>query len=332
MKKKIIGITIGDPAGIGPEIILKALLDHAEIYELCTPVVFGPQIVLKNYLKLFGMSAGLITIQDIDKIPEHLFKGDILVFNTPVVEPIPEPGEISASGGLMSFKAITSAIQQASEKKITAIATAPINKQSLKISEVPFLDHTAIFSNFTDSPDTMTMFLTENLRIFFYSRHIPFKEIVNSLNEEKLLATIQHCHHYLEQMGIQNPHLAVAALNPHGGEDGLFGTEEIDIMVPAIERARMGNIRVSGPIPADSVFHLAHRGRYDAVLSLYHDQGHIAAKTLDFFKTISLTLGLPFLRTSVDHGTAFEIAGRGIANETSMVEAIKAAAQYGWER
>ncbi len=330
MNKKIIGITIGDPAGIGPEIILKALLQHPEIHEICTPVVFGPQVVLKHYLNLLGLAGSLITITDLDKLPERLFAGDILLFNTPVVEPLPEPGEISASGGQMSFKAITAAIQQALDKKLSAIATAPINKQSLKISEVPFLDHTAIFANFTDSPDTMTMFLTESLRIFFYSRHIPFKEIVNSLNEERLLTTIQNCHRYLEQMGIQNPHLAVAALNPHGGEDGLFGTEEIDIMLPAIERAKMANIRVSGPIPADSVFHLAHRGRYDAVLSLYHDQGHIAAKTLDFFKTISLTLGLPFLRTSVDHGTAFEIAGRGIANETSMVEAIKAAAQYSW--
>ncbi|MHB2148796.1 4-hydroxythreonine-4-phosphate dehydrogenase PdxA [Calditrichota bacterium LG25] len=332
MKKKHVGITLGDPAGIGPEIVLKALLNHPEVYELCTPVVFGPLPVLKKYLTLFGMEASLISINDFKKAPEKLFQNDILVFNTPLVEPIPEPGQISAAGGENSFKAINAAIEQALEKNICAIATAPINKQSLKKTQIPFLDHTAIFTNLTDSHHTMTLFVTGNLRIFFYSRHIPFKEIVNALDEERLLETIKVCHQYLKQMGFENPHLAVAALNPHAGEDGLFGTEEIDIITPAIERARMANIRVTGPIPADSVFHLASRGRYEAVLSLYHDQGHIAAKTLDFFGTISLTLGLPFLRTSVDHGTAFEIAGKGIANETSMVEAIKAAARYAWEK
>ncbi|APF19297.1 4-hydroxythreonine-4-phosphate dehydrogenase PdxA [Caldithrix abyssi] len=331
MKTKHIGITLGDPAGIGPEIVLKALLNHPEVYELCTPVVFGPLPVLKKYLTLFGMEASLISINDFKKAPEKLFQNDILVFNTPLVEPIPEPGQISAAGGENSFKAINAAIEQALEKNICAIATAPINKQSLKKTQIPFLDHTAIFTNLTDSHHTMTLFVTGNLRIFFYSRHIPFKEIVNALDEERLLETIKVCNQYLKQMGFENPHLAVAALNPHAGEDGLFGTEEIDIITPAIERARMANIRVTGPIPADSVFHLASRGRYEAVLSLYHDQGHIAAKTLDFFGTISLTLGLPFLRTSVDHGTAFEIAGKGIANETSMVEAIKAAARYAWE-
>ena len=330
MAKKIIGITVGDPAGIGPEIVLKALLQHPEIYEICTPVVFAPPIVLKEYLKLLALPGSLITITDLEKVPQRLFEGDIVVFNTPLVEPLPAPGEISAAGGEMSFKAITAAIGQALEKKISAIATAPINKQSLKATQVPFLDHTAIFANFTDSQNTMTLFVTGNLRIFFYSRHIPFKQIVRALDQDKLFTTIQTCHHYLKQMGFTHPHLAVAALNPHAGEDGLFGTEEMDIITPAIERARAHNLRVTGPIPADSVFHLAHRGRYDAVLSLYHDQGHIAAKTLDFFRTISLTLGLPFLRTSVDHGTAFEIAGKGVASETSMVEAIKAAARYCW--
>ncbi len=330
MEKKYIAITIGDPAGIGPEIILKALLNHPEVYEQCVPVVFGPYIVLKNYLEMLGLEASLIKINDLQNPPPKLFANDILVFNTPLVEPLPAPGEISAAGGEISFKAVKAAIDQALAHRVCAVVTAPINKQSLKATQVPFLDHTAIFTNLTDSQDTMTLFVTGNLRIFFYSRHIPFKDIVKTLNEDQLLQTLTTCHRYLKQLGFDNPTLAVAALNPHAGEDGLFGTEEIDILQPAIERARMAGLRVSGPIPADSVFHLGHRGRYDAVLSLYHDQGHIAAKTLDFFGTVSLTLGLPFLRTSVDHGTAFEIAGKGIANETSLVEAIKAAARYAW--
>ncbi len=330
MSKKVIGITMGDPAGIGPEIILKALLKHPEIYEHCLPVVFGVESVFRKYAKLLNLNAHFITINDLGNLPTRLFSGDILIYQTPLVQPLPEPGTVSAAGGEMSFKAITTAIGQALAQKLNSIVTAPINKLSLKATQVPFLDHTAIFTNFTESQETMTLFVTNQLRIFFYSRHIPFRDIVKTLDEERLLRTIKICQNYLNQMGFKEPHLAVAALNPHAGEEGLFGREEIEIIEPAIERARLAGLNVSGPIPADSVFHLGSLGRFDAVLSLYHDQGHIAAKTLDFFGTISLTLGLPFLRTSVDHGTAFEIAGKGRASEMSMFRAIMAAVQYSW--
>ncbi len=330
MSLKRVAITIGDPAGIGPEIILKALLDHADELQNCIPIVFGPKAVLIRYLKLFNRQASVISLKSLDNLPERPQKEQIYLFETEIVQPLPNPGEISAAGGSMAFKAIKTAIEMGLEKKVHAVVTAPINKQSLKATQVPFLDHTSIFSAFTESSNTMTMFLTGNLRIFFYSRHIAFKDIVASLDQKKLLTTILTAIGYLEKMGFDYPRLAVAALNPHAGENGLFGDEEQRIIQPAIQQARDAGWNVYGPIPADSVFHLAWRGRYDAVLSLYHDQGHIAAKTLDFFGTVSVTLGLPFLRTSVDHGTAFEIAGRGVANETSMVKAIQAAAKYAW--
>jgi 4-hydroxythreonine-4-phosphate dehydrogenase len=168
------------------------------------------------------------------------------------------------------------------------------------------------------------------MRVFFYSRHIPFAEISAALDIENLVNTLSDCQRYLNQIGIENPKQALAALNPHGGDYGLFGTEEIDILEPAVKRAVQNGVNVEGPIPADSVFHLASEGTYDSVLSLYHDQGHIAAKTYDFHRTVALTMGLPFLRTSVDHGTAFDIAGKGLASEISMVEAVKAAITYYW--
>ncbi len=330
MSLKRIGITIGDPAGIGPEIIVKALTDHPEIYELCTPVVFAPRAILKRQIAFLVKPAQLVTVTDLANLQEPLEPGQIALFETPLVTPLPSPGETSAAGGEIAFKSIKAAIEQASEKQIDAVVTAPINKQSLKATQIPFLDHTAMFTELTGSQDTMTLFVTGSLRIFFYSRHIPFREIVDHLTEEKLIETIRSCMLHLDKLGFARAHLAVAALNPHAGEGGLFGDEEIRIIKPAILKAREEGFRIAGPISADSVFHLAHKGRFDAVLSLYHDQGHIAAKTLDFFRTVSVTLGLPFLRTSVDHGTAFEIAGQNVADETSMVEAIKTAARFAW--
>ena len=174
----------------------------------------------------------------------------------------------------------------------------------------------------------MTMFQTGRLRIFFATRHLAFKDIAANLTVDKLLESIRSASFYLKKFGIPAPALAVAALNPHGSDGGLMGDEEIRIIRPAIELAQRELVDVRGPVPADSVFHLAREGMFDGVLSLYHDQGHIAAKTLDFHGTISMTLGLPFLRTSVDHGTAFDIAGRGVASEAGMIAAIDAAVQY----
>ncbi len=327
LMKKIIGITAGDPAGIGPEIIIKSLTRFPEIYTSLNPVVFGHPRVLEKQAKNDGITVELEILKDTDNLPE-LHPGKIAVIPVNHTGSLPAPGKISAEAGKLAFKAIRMAIDQAQLGKIDAIATAPINKEALKAAAVPYLDHTEILTELTGSKNTMTLFITGKLRIFFYSRHIPFNKISASLDKGKIVETLGHCHRYLQQIGIGRPRLALAALNPHAGENGLFGSEEIKILNPAVTTARKLGLDISGAIPADSVFQLAIEGEFDAVLSLYHDQGHIAAKSYDFYRTISLTMGLPFLRTSVDHGTALNLAGQNKANATSMAEAIKAAAYY----
>jgi 4-hydroxythreonine-4-phosphate dehydrogenase len=293
--KPRIGITTGDPAGIGPEIVAKTLADPA-IRELCEPVVFG-------------------MTEDAD-----IRRAGI------------EYGAVSAAGGKAAFEAIEGAVRAFREGKIDAIATAPLNKESLRAAGVPYIGHTEILAGLTGSDDPLTMFETLSLRSFFLTRHVSLRAACDLVTEERVYRYLVRCAKAMrDNLGIADPLIAVAGLNPHCGEHGLFGSEE-ECIPPAIERAAREGVRAVGPIGADSVFHLAKIGRFDAVLSLYHDQGHIACKTLDFDRTISLTLGLPFLRTSVDHGTAFDIAGKGIASAVSMIEAVKVAAKYGAAR
>ena len=237
-------------------------------------------------------------------------------------------GEVQALGGEAAYAAIRTSIELAMAGRIAGVATTPINKESLKAAKIPFIGHTEMFADQTGAREEMTMFTISGLKIFFLTRHVSLIEACRQITRERVLKGIENSLKALGQLGIATPHLAVAALNPHGGEDGLFGREEIEAIKPAIATARERGMRVSGPVPADSVFHMARIGRYDAVLSLYHDQGHIAAKMMDFEKTVSVTLGLPILRTSVDHGTAFDIAGTGKASAVSMIEAIKVAAEY----
>ncbi len=289
--KPKIGITTGDPAGIGPEIVAKTLLDK-EVLELCEPVIFGPT----DAREIAGLGISL--------------------------------GEISAEGGRIAFDSIERAVSAALSGEVDAIATAPINKESLRAANVPYIGHTEILAGLTKSEDPLTLFETLGLRTFFLSRHVSLRQACDLVTEERVYRYIARSILALrDDLGIEDPLLAVAGLNPHCGEHGLFGNEEEGVEA-AIARARADGLRVAGPIGADSVFHLAKIGRFDAVLSLYHDQGHIACKTLDFERTISLTLGLPFLRTSVDHGTAFDIAGKGTASAVSMIEAVKVAARY----
>ena len=326
--KPIFAITMGDPCGVGPEITIKTLTNHPELYAQCRPIVIGSLDILKKTATKINMDVKIEALRGEDFTGTTVNRIHCLDINPVKFEH--HYGQISAEGGKHSFAYLEKAIALAMEKKIAAIVTAPINKKSLKAGAVPYIDHTEILTKLTDSRRTMTLFVTGDLRVFFYSRHIPFKDISATLNIDNLVRNLSDCDSYLKQIRIMDPKIAVAALNPHGGEMGLFGTEEMEVITPAVERARKLGIDAVGPIPADSVFHMANQGHYDAVLSLYHDQGHIAAKTLDFHKTVALTMGLPFLRTSVDHGTAFDIAGKNIASEVSLVEAIKSAIKYAW--
>jgi len=326
--KPTFAITIGDPCGIGPEITLNALSKHPELFNKCNLVLCGSlEFLLKTAEKInLDIEIKKINEDDISNVSGPGFY--CLDINPTTFDH--EYGKISAGGGQHSFAYIDKAIELASQKKVNGVVTAPINKESLKAGSVPYLDHTEMFTKLTDSKRTMTLFVTGNLRVFFYSRHIPFADISAALDQEELVKNLHDCDRYLKQIGIEKSKTALAALNPHGGESGLFGREEMEILSPAVKQAIEEGLDVVGPVPADSVFHLAREGNYDAVLSLYHDQGHIAAKTFDFERTVALTMGLPFLRTSVDHGTALDIAGEGIASEISLVEAIMAAVRYHW--
>lgn len=321
----IIGITVGDPAGIGPEIVLKALSDPDTEVPV-RPLVYADRVVVEQTSDLLGSN---FELNAVDSPSEARFEAGTLDFiDAKILQEPAVYGAISASGGQAGYAYLNRAVDDALAGDIDGLATAPLNKESLQAARLPHIDHTAMLKARAAVNEPMTLFLVRTLRIFFLTRHISFREIPDAISLEGVLDALPLCDLYLRQLGIREPTVAVAGLNPHGGEQGLFGNEEMEVISPAIAEAQSRGWRVHGPVPADSVFHQALEGKYDGVLSLYHDQGHIAAKTLDFHGTISLTMGLEFLRTSVDHGTAFDIAGRGVGDARGMVEAIRAAGKY----
>lgn len=310
MTLPIIGITIGDPAGIGPEIVVRALAEDAVVRSVRS-VVIGDTWVLQRAMEAtgvrveFGAQARLVDLANVD----HRLQW----------------GKIQSTAGAAAGQFVERAVDEAKAGRIDALATAPINKEALWRAGYRYLGHTEMLGALTDTADPLTMFSVRNLRIFFLTRHLSLREAIAHVTRERIAAILPRIDAALRQIGYDRPHIAVAALNPHAGEGGEFGAEDQEQVAPAIADARARGLSVDGPIPADSVFAQAVEGRYDAVLSLYHDQGHIAAKTLDFHGSVSVTLGLPFIRTSVDHGTAFDIAGRGVARADSMIAAILAA-------
>ncbi len=317
--KPIIAITMGDPCGIGPEIVVKSLY-HKEIFEACQPLVIGNRAVLEY-------TAGFCGKHDFAERFGHIIS-DV---SGSVAMPA-QIGTICAAGGRMAYDCIRNAAHLCMNECAAAVATAPINKESLRAADVDYIGHTEIFAALTHTEDPLTMFETRGLRVFFLTRHVSLTEACRRVTRRRILDYIERCTAALHSIGVTEGTMAVAGLNPHSGEHGLFGTEEVEIIAPAVEEARRLGFAVTGPVSADSVFHQAYIGKYNAVLSLYHDQGHIATKTLDFERTIAITHGMPFLRTSVDHGTAFDIAGKNQASEISMVEAILLAAKYSARR
>ena len=325
-ERPVLAATMGDPAGIGPEITVRALLSP-EVRAASRSFAIGDARVLERALAACGLTARL---HHITKPAELADRGGVIdVLHVDCADPAAlRMGEVQPLGGQAAYAVIRRSIELAMDGSVDGVVTAPINKESLQAAKIPFIGHTEMFAEHTGAREEMTMFTISGLKIFFLTRHVSLIEACRQMTQDRVAKGIDKCVKALRQLGLERPHLAVAALNPHGGEDGLFGREEIEAIKPAIAAARAQGMHVSGPVPADSVFHLAKIGRYDAVLSLYHDQGHIAAKMLDFERTVSVTLGLPILRTSVDHGTAFDIAGTGKASAVSMIEAIKVAAEY----
>ena len=325
MSKPIIGISMGDPAGIGPEILVRTVADDA-VNRVTRCLVYGDARVIEKAVREGQLG---LTVRAIGKPDEARFAaGSIEVVDFTNADPAAfEPGKVQALCGQAAWDYIEAMVQAALRGEVEVVNTAPINKESIQAAGVPYIGHTERLAALTGAHDPLTMFETLGLRVFFLSRHVSLRKSCDLVTKERLLDYIERCHQAMKQLGLDGE-LAVAGLNPHSGEHGLFGDEEVREVDPAIAEAQKRGFRVVGPIGADSVFHQAKNGRYAAVLSLYHDQGHIATKTLDFERTISLTLGLPFLRTSVDHGTAFDIAWQGKASAVSMVESILVAARY----
>lgn len=326
MEKPIIAVTMGDPAGIGPEIVAKSIADKAT-YDVARCIVIGDKKVMEKAIEIVGAdlkvnvvdspadgdySYGVLNMIDLDNIDMSRF----------------EYGKINAMCGQAAFDYIKKSIEITMDKQADAVATTPINKESLHAAEVDFIGHTEIFGALTGTADPLTMFETNGLRVFFLTRHKSLRDMLDDIKKDRIIDYVERCTDALRRLGVKEGTMAVAGLNPHSGEHGLFGWEEVKEIAPAVEELRERGFNVAGPVPADSVFHQAAQGRFNSVLSLYHDQGHIATKTLDFDRTISITNGMPILRTSVDHGTAFDIAGKGIAGAVSMEEAIRLAAKY----
>lgn len=326
MKKPLIAVPIGDPAGVGPEIVAKSVASE-EVFEAADCVIVGDKTIIEKAIKIVGVD---LTVHVISEAEEGDYRKGILnlidLGNVDMAKF--EFGKVNGMCGKAAYEYIAKCIELANEGKVDAVATTPINKESLRAGGINYIGHTEIFGALTGTEDPLTMFETNGMRVFFLTRHVSLREMLDMITKDRIIDYVKRCMKALEKLGVTDGTMAIAGLNPHSGEHGLFGWEEVNEIMPAIEELQAEGYQVVGPIGADSVFHQAAQGRYNSVLSLYHDQGHIATKTLDFEKTIAITNGMPILRTSVDHGTAFDIAGKGIVSAVSMIEAILLAAKY----
>jgi len=288
MPLPLIAVTAGDPSGIGPEIAVKAAR-HPRVVDVCRPVIYGPH-----------------TAAELSAFPA---------------------GEVSAVSARAAYEAIVQATGDARAGRVQAIVTAPINKAAFAAAGFTWRGHTDLLAHLCGVTDAAMMFWSDRLRVVLATVHIPLAEVPRALSRDRLLETIRLTARSLPKFGVSTPRLAVAGLNPHAGESGLLGAEEEAVVIPAVTAARSEGHDVAGPFPADTIFVRAARGEFDAVVALYHDQGLIPVKLLAFGRAVNVTLGLPIVRTSVDHGTAFDIARQGIADEGSLVEAVLLAAR-----
>ena len=320
-----IAITMGDPAGIGPEVVLKALAE-VEIREICAPVIIGDAQLLAHTARTLDLRCGYDIVRKGEPLPEH-FTDPIIYHIDNFAGPI-ETGVESGAAGRAAASYIESAVQLCASGGVDAITTAPINKRALFLGGFSFPGHTEFLAHLTGTEEYAMAFVAANLRIVLLSTHVPLSEAIRLVERDRFVRVINLTHRELKRWGIEHPRIAVAALNPHGAEGGLFGVEEASEIAPAVEACRgRDDMNVRGPFSADTIFLRASRGEFDAVISCYHDQAMIPVKCLSFGEAVNVTLGLPFIRTSVDHGTAFDIAGKGVAEHSSMVAAIKLAAE-----
>ncbi len=327
MNRPIIGITIGDPSGAGPEICLKALRNE-ELLKSCSPVLFGDEAVIKRVMPIVGCETKLNIINDVEGYKD----GYVNLISMNSITGDYEFGKVQAKCGRAGFEYIKAAIGSAMSSEIDAVVTGPINKEALNNAGIHYSGHTEIFADLTGAKEYAMLLTGGPLKVIHVTTHVSMRDACNKIKKERVHTVIKLADKAMRDLGIENPKVAVAGLNPHSGENGLFGDEEIEEINPAIEKAKNEGIDVSGPVPPDTVFLHCKNGKYHVVVAMYHDQGHIPLKLLDFMGGVNVTVGLPIIRTSVDHGTVFGKAGKGTADESSMIKAIEMAAQFALNR
>jgi 4-hydroxythreonine-4-phosphate dehydrogenase len=324
VRKPRIGVTMGDPAGIGPEVVLKAVAEES-VRAVCAPIIVGDAQLLAHAARTLDLQCGYEIVRRGEPLPNDLVEP--IIFHLDNIGAAVEPGVESGAAGRAAGEYIEAAVELCGAGQLDAISTAPINKKALFLGGYSFPGHTEFLAHLTGATEVAMAFVAANLRVVLISTHVPLAEAIQLVRRERIERVVRLTNRELRRWGINDPRIAVAALNPHGAEGGLFGVEEAAEIAPAVESCREGDqIDVRGPFSADTVFLRASRGEFDAVVSCYHDQAMIPVKCLSFGEAVNVTLGLPFIRTSVDHGTAFDIAGRGVAEHSSMVAAIALAA------
>lgn len=336
MTKPIIAITVGDPCSIGPEITAKALA-LPEIYEQCRPLVVGDAGLMFEAARIAAVNLEVRPVENPAQGRYEYGVIDVLDLQNVDLSQL-EYGKVTRLGGEASFQYIAKAIELALAGEVDAVTTGPIHKEAINLAGHHYAGHTEIFADLTKTKDYCMMLIDKNFRVSHVTTHVAFSQVPSLITKERVLKVIELTYEALLRMGIARPRIAVAGLNPHAGEGGLFGREEIEEIGPAVEQARWQGMTVDGPISPDTIFVKLRGGQYDAVVAMYHDQGHIPTKIVGFqydnstgtwgaVAGINVTLGLPIIRTSVDHGTAFGKAGKGTANPESMIDAIKLAAE-----
>lgn len=324
MNRPRVVITMGDPSGIGPEVIMKAL-GNADVYKICEPVVIGDARRLEQVGKIVQSNLKVRSIDNIDEAKPEM--GTVDCVDLKLLKADHPFGVALKESGEAAYQYIKKAAEIVLAGKAQAICTAPLCKEALHAAGHKFPGHTELLAHLTNTPEVSMMLVSPKLRVIHVTTHIGLIDAVAKIEPGLVERVITRGHDVLVKRGMQNPKIAVCAINPHAGEHGLFGYgEEEKKIVPAVEACQAKGWNVVGPLPGDTLFYLAGRGDYDMVVAMYHDQGHIPVKVLGLESGVNITVGLPVIRTSVDHGTAFDIAGKGIADERSLVEALRQAA------
>lgn len=326
-QKPIVGITMGDAAGVGPEIILKSLAKE-EMYEISRPLVIGDSKILER-AKSFVNSELKVESVNAENLENLAYEyGTVYCLDLNLLSEELTVGQVSKEAGHAAFKYLETAIELAKQQKISAICTAPLNKEALHKGGHKYPGHTEILADLTGTQDFSMMLSAPNLKVIHVTTHVGILDAVKLINPERVYHVIKLAHDTLQKAGISSPKIAVCGINPHAGENGLFGYgEEEEKVIPGVEKAQGEGIDVVGPLPADTLFFRTVRGDFDIVVAMYHDQGHGPVKVLGLDAGVNITVGLPIIRTSVDHGTAFDIAGKGIADEKSLMEAMRQAVE-----